>query len=63
MLIIDEAQHLPANVLKQLRLLTNLETRERKRLQINEPAACWRALAELTMGLGFIGQRKSSALP
>lgn len=33
-LIIDEAQMLPADVLEQLRLLTNLETRERKLLQI-----------------------------
>jgi general secretion pathway protein A len=33
-LIIDEAQHLSAEVLEQLRLLTNLETRERKLLQI-----------------------------
>ena len=34
LLIIDEAQHLSAEVLEQLRLLTNLETRERKLLQI-----------------------------
>ncbi len=34
MLIIDEAQNLSAEVLEQLRLLTNLETRERKLLQI-----------------------------
>jgi len=33
-LIIDEAQNLSANVLEQLRLLTNLETSERKLLQI-----------------------------
>ncbi|HSV34512.1 MAG TPA: AAA family ATPase [Ramlibacter sp.] len=33
-LIIDEAQNLSAEVLEQLRLLTNLETRERKLLQI-----------------------------
>ena len=33
-LIIDEAQHLSADVLEQLRLLTNLETNERKLLQI-----------------------------
>jgi general secretion pathway protein A len=33
-LIIDEAQHLSAEVLEQLRLLTNLETNERKLLQI-----------------------------
>lgn len=33
-LIIDEAQHLTADVLEQLRLLTNLETNERKLLQI-----------------------------
>lgn len=33
-LIIDEAQNLSAQVLEQLRLLTNLETRERKLLQI-----------------------------
>lgn len=33
-LIIDEAQNLQADVLEQLRLLTNLETRERKLLQI-----------------------------
>jgi len=33
-LIIDEAQNLPADVLEQLRLLTNLETSERKLLQI-----------------------------
>lgn len=34
LLIIDEAQNLPADVLEQLRLLTNLETSERKLLQI-----------------------------
>ena len=34
MLIIDEAQNLSADVLEQLRLLTNLETRERTLLQI-----------------------------
>ncbi len=34
LLIIDEAQHLSAEVLEQLRLLTNLETHERKLLQI-----------------------------
>ncbi len=34
MLVIDEAQHLSAEVLEQLRLLTNLETAERKLLQI-----------------------------
>ncbi|HYF21231.1 MAG TPA: AAA family ATPase [Ramlibacter sp.] len=33
-LIIDEAQNLSADVLEQLRLLTNLETRERKLLQV-----------------------------
>ncbi len=33
-LIIDEAQNLSASVLEQLRLLTNLETNERKLLQI-----------------------------
>src|SRR5690606_19258458 len=33
-LIIDEAQNLSADVLEQLRLLTNLETTERKLLQI-----------------------------
>lgn len=33
-LIIDEAQNLDADVLEQLRLLTNLETHERKLLQI-----------------------------
>jgi len=33
-LIIDEAQNLSADVLEQLRLLTNLETQERKLLQI-----------------------------
>lgn len=33
-LVIDEAQNLDAEVLEQLRLLTNLETRERKLLQI-----------------------------
>ncbi len=33
-LVIDEAQNLPADVLEQLRLLTNLETNERKLLQI-----------------------------
>jgi general secretion pathway protein A len=34
MLIIDEAQHLRAAVLEQLRLLTNLETNQKKLLQI-----------------------------
>jgi general secretion pathway protein A len=34
LLIIDEAQQLSADVLEQLRLLTNLETNERKLLQI-----------------------------
>lgn len=34
LLIIDEAQHLSRDVLEQLRLLTNLETHERKLLQI-----------------------------
>ncbi|MFP5325677.1 MAG: ExeA family protein [Gammaproteobacteria bacterium] len=34
MLVIDEAQNLSADVLEQLRLLTNLETAERKLLQI-----------------------------
>jgi general secretion pathway protein A len=34
LLVIDEAQSLPADVLEQLRLLTNLETAERKLLQI-----------------------------
>lgn len=34
LLIIDEAQHLAPDVLEQLRLLTNLETNERKLLQI-----------------------------
>ena len=34
LLIIDEAQHLAPEVLEQLRLLTNLETSERKLLQI-----------------------------
>lgn len=34
LLVIDEAQNLSANVLEQLRLLTNLETSERKLLQI-----------------------------
>ncbi|MFP5467719.1 MAG: ExeA family protein [Gammaproteobacteria bacterium] len=34
MLVIDEAQNLPIDVLEQLRLLTNLETAERKLLQI-----------------------------
>lgn len=34
LLIIDEAQNLSAHVLEQLRLLTNLETSERKLLQI-----------------------------
>jgi general secretion pathway protein A len=34
MLIIDEAQNLAVDVLEQLRLLTNLETNERKLLQI-----------------------------
>ena len=33
-LIIDEAQNLSADVLEQMRLLTNLETDERKLLQI-----------------------------
>jgi general secretion pathway protein A len=33
-LVIDEAQNLSADVLEQLRLLTNLETRERKLLQV-----------------------------
>ncbi|TFV99541.1 AAA family ATPase, partial [Oxalobacteraceae bacterium OM1] len=33
-LVIDEAQNLSADVLEQLRLLTNLETNERKLLQI-----------------------------
>jgi general secretion pathway protein A len=33
-LIIDEAQNLSADVLEQLRLLTNLETSQRKLLQI-----------------------------
>jgi len=33
-LIIDEAQNLSANVLEQMRLLTNLETNQRKLLQI-----------------------------
>ena len=33
-LVIDEAQNLSAEVLEQLRLLTNLETSERKLLQI-----------------------------
>ncbi|MEW6715703.1 MAG: AAA family ATPase, partial [Nitrospirota bacterium] len=33
-LIIDEAQNLSANVLEELRLLTNLETNQRKLLQI-----------------------------
>jgi hypothetical protein len=33
-LIIDEAQNLSTDVLEQLRLLTNLETNERKLLQI-----------------------------
>src|SRR3954464_4087803 len=33
-LVIDEAQNLSADVLEQLRLLTNLETSERKLLQI-----------------------------
>lgn len=33
-LIIDEAQHLTADVLEQLRLLTNLETNEKKLLQL-----------------------------
>jgi general secretion pathway protein A len=44
-LIIDEAQNLSADVLEQLRLLTNLETNERKLLQIvlasPSCAACW----------------------
>jgi general secretion pathway protein A len=34
LLIVDEAQNLTPHVLEQLRLLTNLETRERKLLQI-----------------------------
>ncbi|WP_372768673.1 ExeA family protein [Pseudoalteromonas sp.] len=34
MLVIDEAQHLSGAVLEQLRLLTNLETNQRKLLQI-----------------------------
>jgi general secretion pathway protein A len=34
LLLIDEAQHLSLDVLEQLRLLTNLETQERKLLQI-----------------------------
>lgn len=34
MLVIDEAQHLNAAVLEQLRLLTNLETNHRKLLQV-----------------------------
>jgi general secretion pathway protein A len=34
LLVIDEAQNLAPDVLEQLRLLTNLETRERKLLQI-----------------------------
>ncbi|WP_394176871.1 ExeA family protein [Thalassotalea litorea] len=34
LLIIDEAQHLQAEVLEQLRLLTNLETNARKLLQV-----------------------------
>ncbi len=34
LLIIDEAQNLAADVLEQLRLLTNLETNERKLLQV-----------------------------
>jgi len=34
LLLIDEAQHLSAEVLEQLRLLTNLETNDRKLLQI-----------------------------
>ena len=34
LLIIDEAQHLSGEVLEQLRLLTNLETHQRKLLQI-----------------------------
>jgi general secretion pathway protein A len=48
-LIIDEAQNLSADVLEQLRLLTNLETSERKLLQIvliGQPElrdACWPA--------------------
>jgi general secretion pathway protein A len=33
-LIVDEAQHLSVEVLEQLRLLTNLETNERKLLQV-----------------------------
>ena len=34
MLVIDEAQHLSGAVLEQLRLLTNLETNQRKLFQI-----------------------------
>ena len=34
MLIIEEAQNLSADVLEQIRLLTNLETNQRKLLQI-----------------------------
>ncbi|WP_108652249.1 ExeA family protein [Dongshaea marina] len=34
LLVIDEAQHLSAGVLEQLRLLTNLETEEKKLLQV-----------------------------
>ena len=34
MLIIDEAQNLSTDVLEQMRLLTNLETNQRKLLQI-----------------------------
>jgi len=46
-LIIDEAQNLSADVLEQMRLLTNLETNERKLLQIiliGQPSwrRCWR---------------------
>ncbi len=47
-LVIDEAQNLAPEVLEQLRLLTNLETSERKLLQIiligqRSCARCWRA--------------------
>jgi general secretion pathway protein A len=41
-LVIDEAQNLSAEVLEQLRLLTNLETSERKLLQSRSCARCWR---------------------
>ena len=34
LLVIDEAQHLAADVLEQLRLLTNLETDTRKLLKV-----------------------------